>query len=107
MNNIIESYLQIFTLTFLGFAFISFFGGNISVKGQQLQLLTHPIVVRIRFFAFGLFVALLAQRYDWQHPGALGLFTASLLLMSAIRTRIPAENKVSSLPHDYPNAHSA
>ena len=107
MNTTTELYLRIFTLTFLGFAFISFVGGNISARGQRLQLLTHPVIVRIRFFSLGLFLALISQRYDWQHPGAAGFITASLLLISAIRVRIPLEGTVSSLPQDFPAVQSA
>ena len=107
MMNTVAPYLQIFTFTFLGFALLSLVGGNISVRGHQLVLLTHPIIVRVRYFAFGLFIALLSQRYDWQHPGGVGFVTALLLLVSAIRVRLPAENNVSGVPGNYATARGA
>src|SRR4051794_26963653 len=87
MNETLSFCVELFTLTFLGLAALSFASGSFSTTGRHLPLSLHPAIVRIRWFAFGLFAALSSQGYDWRHPGIVGFTTATLLLVSAVRFR--------------------
>lgn len=78
-------------MVFLGLAALSYASGSFSVAGGHLSLSSHPVVVRIRWFAFGLFAALSAQGYDWTNPGLVGFFAAALLLVSGVRVPSKAE----------------
>lgn len=103
MNDSISIYRDLLTFTFLGLAGLSFISGSSSVTGRHLPLSSNPVIVRIRWFALGLFAALSFHGHDWRNPGLVGFVTATLLLISAVRIR--AEKRVSSAKTANPLIH--
>ena len=59
--------------------------GDFSWSGRRLIMSTHPLVVRLRYFAFGLVTALFVTGYDWKASGALGWIAVVLLAVSVAR----------------------
>lgn len=91
MSEEISVFRQVFTIAFLVIAALSFLSGGVSWRGTTWPLIATPKMIRIRYFAFGLFVALLHQHYDWGNTGWFGFITAALLVIAAIRTRVTEE----------------
>jgi hypothetical protein len=73
---------------------LNVFVGELSWTGRRLHMSTHPVMVRLRFFAFGLVVALFLTDYDWRPSGALGWLAVGLLAVSVARFHRPEKGRI-------------
>jgi hypothetical protein len=65
--------------------------GSISITGKRLKFMDHPILVRLRYLAVGMFIGMFICSYEWSSDGLAGWICIILLAIST--ARIPASRE--------------
>lgn len=79
------------TIFIIILAVLNLLAGGYSVTGKRLKLGSHPVLVRIRYFAFGLVVALGLVRHDFTADDWLSWVSALLLAVGV--ARVPTKRR--------------
>jgi hypothetical protein len=65
--------------------------GSISITGKPLKFMDHPILVRLRYLAFGMFIGMFVCAYEWSSDGHAGWICIILLAVTTVR--VPASRE--------------